>query len=144
MAKKKTKNNAIEKKGKGGRPTIMTEETVKKLEEVFVMGGSDSEACYFANISKQTLYTYQEKHPEFADRKEALKNWPTLKARRTVVSYLDDPNYAFKYLERKKKDEFGNNVDVTSGGEPIQNNIIQVTNFSNNKKDKEKNVADDQ
>lgn len=119
---------------KGGRPTIMTEETVKKLEEVFAMGGSDVEACYYANISRQTLYTYQEKHPEFVDRKEALKNKPILKARQTVVQSLNDPNYAFKYLERRKKDEFGDNIDITTGGESI-NQILDACEQNGQKTD---------
>ena len=91
-----------------GRPTIMTPETVNKLEEVFAIGGSDEEACFYANISKQTLYNYQDKYPEFIDRKEALKEKPILKARQTVVKALDNPMDAKWYLEKKRKKEFGN------------------------------------
>ena len=103
-----------------GRPTVMTEETVSKLEQAFAIGCPDEEACFFADISKQTLYDYQKKYPEFIDRKEALKNRPVLKARQTVVKELDK-NYgnAMDYLKRKRKPEFGDNVDVTSDGERI-------------------------
>lgn len=90
-----------------GRPTKMTEETVKKLEEAFLLGCSDLEACLYADISKQTLYNYQDKHPEFVDRKERLKENPVFVARRAVISEMkEDGNLALKYLERKKKDEF--------------------------------------
>jgi len=112
-----------------GRPTIMSEERVNKLETVFALGGSDEEACYYANISKQTLYNYQEKHPEFVDRKEALKNKPILQARQTIIQNLDDPNLALKYLEKKRGEEFGNKVDITSKGEKIGGNEINFTNF---------------
>jgi hypothetical protein len=98
-----------------GRPTDMTPETVKKLEEVFAIGGSDEEACFYADISKQTLYNYQKKYPEFIDRKEALKNKPFLKARQTIIKSLDQPNYAFEYMKRKKKNEFGDSVNVEGG-----------------------------
>ena len=96
-----------------GRPTKMIEEVVKKLEEVFAIGGSDEEACFYAHISKQTLYNYQRKYPEFIDRKEALKNRPVLKARRTIFNALDNPQDAKWFLEKKRRKEFGNTLDVT-------------------------------
>lgn len=89
-----------------GRPTLMTEITIKKLEEIFAIGGTDKEACLFANVSEPTLYSYQLKHPEFVDRKEELRQQPVLKARRTVVDNLGEPEMAFRYLERKRKNEF--------------------------------------
>jgi len=100
-------------KDKGGRPTVMTEETVNKLEEIFAIGGTDEEACLFANISRQTLYDYQKKNPKYIDRKEQLKQNPFLKARRTIVSSLDKPLHAFEYMKRKKKDEFSDRVEHT-------------------------------
>lgn len=97
-----------------GRPTKMTPETVKKLEEAFAIGASDGEACFYADISKVTLYSYQEKHPEFLNRKEALKERPVLLARQTVVKGLEsNPDLAFKYLERKRKAEFASRQEVT-------------------------------
>lgn len=96
-----------------GRPTVMTPQVLNKLEEVFALGGTDTEACMYADISHQTLYNYQKEFPEFVERKEALKEKPFLKARRTIIESLDDPNHAFKFMERKKKQEFGNNIDVT-------------------------------
>ncbi len=108
-----------------GRPTIMTPETISKLEEVFSIGGSDNEACFYAGIGKSTLYNYQQEHPEFVERKEALKERPILKARQTVVKSLDDADMALKFLERKKKDEFSLRTELTGqNGGPI--NISQV------------------
>lgn len=95
-----------------GRPPVMTEEVLNKLEEIFALGGTDQEACFFAGISHQTLYNYQKEHPEFIERKEALKELPVLKARRTVVNSLDKPDMALKYLERKKKKEFSPSLEV--------------------------------
>ncbi len=106
-------------KNKGGRPTVMSEDVIRKLEEVFAIGGSDEEACFYANISKPSLYDYQKKHPEFTDRKEALKEKPILKARQTVVKSLDDPNQAFRYLEKKRRKEFGNSLDLTSDNKSL-------------------------
>lgn len=91
---------------KVGRKTKMTEIVVKKLEEAFAMGCTDDEACIYANISRQTLYTYQNNNKEFLDRKELLKQTPILLARQTVIESLKIPQTAQWFLERKKKDEF--------------------------------------
>jgi len=111
-------------KNKGGRPTIMTTEVVNKLEEVFAIGGSDMEACFYANISKQTLYDYQFKHPEFVDRKEALKEKPILKARQTVVQALSNPHDAQWFLERKRKKEFATKQEVEHSGNVTISSIL--------------------
>lgn len=104
-----------ESKNKGGRPTIMTPEVIDKLEYVFSIGGSDLEACLHADISKQTLYNYQEKHPEFVDRKEMLKERMVLKARTVMDNALNDNDRqsAQWYLQRKKKAEFSDRQEVT-------------------------------
>lgn len=107
-------------KNKGGRPTIMTPETIRKLEEVFAIGGTDKEACFYADISHQTLYDYQSLHPEFVERKEALKEKPILKARQTIVRSLDNAQYAAWYLERKRKKEFAQRIEQTGeDGKPL-------------------------
>lgn len=102
-----------------GRPTVMTPETISKLEEVFAIGGSDEEACFYADIGKSTLYNYQKEHPEFVERKEALKEKPILLARQTVVKSLTNPDIAMKYLEKKRRKEFGNvlGLEVNQGEE---------------------------
>ncbi len=104
-----------------GRPTKMTPETLKKLEEAFAIGASDNEACFYADISHQTLYTYQSDHPEFLDRKNALKERPVLLARQSVIKGLEsDPQLALKYLERRKPGEFAIRRELTgSDGAPL-------------------------
>jgi hypothetical protein len=100
------------------RPTIMTPEIITKLEEAFMLGCGDLEACLYADIGKSTLYNYQEKHPEFVDRKEQLKENPILKARTSVIAGLQNsPELALKFLERRKKDEFSTSADVNLGGQ---------------------------
>jgi len=94
-------------KNKGGRPTVMTEETVRKLEDAFSNGATDVEACFLAGISKQSLYDYQDKYPEFADRKAALKEMTKFKAKQVVRKKIEegDEKTATWFLERKGKDE---------------------------------------
>lgn len=102
MSKAKLSN----KKGPG-RPTVMTKSVVKKLETAFASGLSDREACIYAGISKQTLYNYCNDNPGFVDRKEDLKQWPTMHAKMTIAKAVKkDPNMALKYLERKQREEW--------------------------------------
>ena len=106
----------------------MTPEVVNKLEEAFAMGCTDLEACLFADISKQTLYNYQDAHPGFVDRKEELKETPVLKARQTILNNLEDPQNAKWYLERKKKDEFAQQVNSKHSGD--KENPIYIQDLS--------------
>ena len=109
MTKKKDPKDLIV----AGRPTIMTPETIYKLEQAFSMGCSDLEACLHANIGKTTLYNYQQENPEFVERKEQLKEKLVLKARSVIAESLNnkDENTAKWYLERKKKNEFSNRIE---------------------------------
>jgi hypothetical protein len=119
------------------RPTIMTEITVKKLEEAFALGCSDEEACIYADICKQTLYNYQNKNQEFLDRKELLKQTSILKARKVVIDNLEkNPLLAFKYLERKRKDEFGLDAKTFNEKLPIPIMAINYLNPIENNSDK--------
>lgn len=98
-----------------GRPTVVTPEALRKLEEAFAIGASDREACFYADIGTTALYEYQDKHPQFAERKAALKERPILLARQTVVKAIEtDSDLAFKYLERKRKNEFAQRTELTA------------------------------
>jgi len=78
-----------------------------KLEAVWALGGTDGEACYFADISISALHRYLNSHPRISERKERLKHKPFLAARTAVIeAFKDDPNLALKFLERKLKSEF--------------------------------------
>ena len=91
-----------------GRPTKMTSDVVRKLEHAFAVGASDVEACYYADISRDTLYRWIKENPHFSDKVERLRQMPILKAREELIRGLDgNPDLALKFLERKLKDEFG-------------------------------------
>lgn len=105
----------------GGRPPKFTDPVVRKLEEVFALDGTVEEACFYAGISRETYYVHIKEKPELADRFEALRLNPVLKARQTVVKRLAD-NYqnAMDYLARKRKGEFTARSEVTGAdGQPL-------------------------
>jgi hypothetical protein len=111
---------------KCGRPTVMTEEVIRKLERVFSYGASDREASLYAGITPATLYKYCNEHPEFSERKELLKDKPILRAREIVITGMEeDPSLAFKYLERKRKEEFAVRTELTGKeGDAIQHDVL--------------------
>jgi hypothetical protein len=91
-----------------GRPTVMTPEVLDKLQSAFAIGCTDTEACIFADIDMSSMYKYQEKHPEFTERKHLLKKKPVLKARMNLMDSLNQKNIDTSkwFLERKARDEF--------------------------------------
>ena len=95
------------------RPSV-TQATLNALYASFAMGLNDVEACLVAGIHKSTLYRYQNSHPEFLERKSDLKSNPIVKAKTTVYKLLDtDISTAKWYLERKAREEFGQQIDIT-------------------------------
>lgn len=125
--KTKTKKTST-KKHAGGRPTKMTETVIKKLELAFLKGLSDREACQFADITMQTLYNYCNKHPEYFERKELLKERPKIQAKLNVAEGIENGDIELSkwYLERKAKDEFSTKQEVGLTGE-VNNPLAGLT-----------------
>lgn len=131
MAKKKKKrvtkkardgNKPAKDKNKVGRPTKMTDDVVNKLEFAFMRGLSDQEACLYAGISKQTLYNYQNDHPEFIDQKASFKSNVKMHAKLNLAKeVIEKKNVELSLfvLERtvdeyKPKQEVSANVDMAA------------------------------
>ena len=103
---------------KVGRPTKFTPEIIAKLEQAFLLGCTDVEACLYADVSKTALYNYQERNPEFVDRKEVLKSNPIMKARKVIVDALDENDVltAHKVIERKEGTKVKQEISGHDGG----------------------------
>lgn len=102
-----------------GSNTKLTDENRVKIKEAAAIGASAEEMAYFCNVSKQTIYNWFKGDPDLFDEIERLREKPVLKARQTIVKSLDNPQVALEYLKRKKRKEFGDSQDITSGGEAI-------------------------
>ena len=104
---------------KVGRPEVIDQKKLEKLEECFLYDLSDVQACYIVDINPQTLYNYQKKHPEFVGRKKALKQMVKAKAKKVITDSINnnDVDVAKWYLERKSRDEFSTRVDNHIDGE---------------------------
>lgn len=109
-----------------GKYTKFDDSTIKKLEEAFAMDCPVTEACLFANISTPTYYSWIKAEPELEKRFNTLREKPFLLARTTVIKGIKE-NYsnAMDYLKRKKRKEFGDNVDLTSEGNELQPVLVK-------------------
>lgn len=91
----------------GGRPTVFDEITIQKLEEAYSNDATDEQACFLANIAQSSLYNFQKEHPEFLERKKALKNMTTYQAKINIKNKVidGDPSISQWLVERKEKNE---------------------------------------
>ena len=105
------------KKSNAGAKPKIDKIVLQKLEEAFLLGATDNEACLYADIVPSTLYNYQKKYPRFLERKDLLKETPILKARTEVIKgFKGNPELALKFLERKRKGEFSLRTEVEHSG----------------------------
>ena len=96
------------------------EQVLSKLEEAAALDASLGETLYYADISQSSYYRYLEANPKFRERLQKLRERPILLARQTVVKKMvDSYGNAIDYLRRKKRDEFGDSIDVTTKGESM-------------------------
>ena len=116
-----------------GRPKKIDTFVLRKLYEAFIVGSSDEEACFWANIGKSCLYDFQAEYPEFLELKEEWKLNPTLRARNTIYKNLDNPTNAQWYLERKKKNEFAQRTELTGSEGTDLKDLIKIVEHEDNK-----------
>lgn len=107
-----------------GRPTKLDDEVRRKIEEAAALDASVEEIAFYAGVHRATLHRWLQEDEGLRDRIQELRERPILKARQTITKALDDPNYAFKYLERKKRKEFGANVDLTTDGKELPQPLL--------------------
>lgn len=103
-----------------GRPTKMTAETISKLEEGFMLGFTDKEACLFSGISPNTLYEFCKENKDFGERKELLKEQIKMRAKQNIAKGIMEGEKPLSqwYLERRDRD-FKQKTDLTTDDKPI-------------------------
>ncbi len=107
-----------ENKNAVGRPRTITAKKLDQLKEAFMMGCTNREACFYADVAESTFYDFLKEYPEFSEKIDMWKTYEKIKSRMVVHKALDrgDKEMAKWYLERKAKDEFSTKqeVDATS------------------------------
>lgn len=103
-------------KNKGGRPTKLTDDTVKKLESIFKVGGTIEEATSYAGITRQSYYNYVENDDAFLTKMEAAQHFADVVAKNVVVDAIvkdKDISTARWWLEKRQfKEDKNTNVAV--------------------------------
>ena len=92
-----------------GRPTIINTIIVKKLQKAFELGLNVTEACNYAEISRQTFYYNFENSIDFFDKMQRAIFTPKMNALEVVRKAISkgDVSTAKWYLEKKHSKEFG-------------------------------------
>lgn len=117
------------KKSNIGRPTVMTNEVICKLEQGFAYGFTDLEACLYANISQASLYEYCKLNPSFSERKEMLKRQPLMQAKLNVHEHLLDKDvFTSRWILEKKDKDFNpkHQVDISSEDGSLAPTVIKI------------------
>jgi hypothetical protein len=112
-----------------GRPTVMTDAIVSKIEYGFMKGLNVTECCHYADISRNCFYEYLEKNPDFKDRIEELKSNPSTKAKLNVVEAIEngDTDLSKWWLERKNKDEFSLKQEIQADVKDVVTISIELS-----------------
>ena len=98
----------------------LTPEAIQKLEQLYSLDASLGEMCSYLDVSDQTIYNWEKANPELFGRLQRMRDKPTLKARQTVITKATESySNAMDYLKRKKKIEFGDSADITTGGKSL-------------------------
>lgn len=106
--------------GKAGRPTVWNEVVAAKIEYAASIGCSNREIALFSGISENTLQRWLNEIDGLRERVEMLKEQPVVRARTIVHARMHESySNAMDYLKRKKRDEFGDSVDIRALERPM-------------------------
>ena len=110
------RNNTKNKLNVGGRPTLYSQDMVSKLESIFKIGGTVEQAITYAGISKETYYTWGEKHIGFLTKMEQARTYADIVAKNIVVDSMikdRDVSTAKWWLEKREfKQIIQNNTQI--------------------------------
>jgi len=101
---------------KRGPKYIITDDVLVKLREAFVIGATDVQACYYAGISVDALYDYQNRVPNYASQKEAMKKSLGLQAKANVAKSIKggDIGTSKWHLEKTEKETYADRTELTA------------------------------
>jgi hypothetical protein len=99
-------------RSRAGRPTVMTEKILYKLQQAYLCDATDAQACLNAGIHLRTLHGYQAENPDFLQRKHQWKQAVNLRAKMTIAAAVHkDADLSLKVLERREKDGYSTKVE---------------------------------
>ncbi len=120
------------RKSNAGRPSLFTEERVRKLEQGFRNDLTVDECCTYAGISKETYYEWCNKDKDFLTRMESAKRYLFIIAKNNITNALaknKSVEDSWKFLQKRQKDLYSDKVenatDITTKGESL-NKVVYL------------------
>lgn len=117
-----------------GRPTKLTPETQEAVCNLLKIGATRRDAALAAGVSEPVLYLWLQRgrsdrearrrtrFVEFLEAVERAEAEARLRFTATIARAAQDGDWraALEYLKRRDREHWGDSVDVSSGGQPIQ------------------------
>lgn len=104
------------RKSNAGAPSLYSEPLVRQLEDVLKVGGTVSQACAYAGITRDTYYRWLNNKDEFSDRMSKASAFLTVTSKQLVNRAIvqdDDLQTAKWWLEKTElRDTRQTNVQV--------------------------------
>ena len=131
--KEQTGVTPIRSKNPGGRPTLISEDKVKKLEEAFRIDSTVEQACLFAEISERIFYNRCKADPTFLQRMRAAQAYYHVLLKDSVAKQAitrKDGSLALKVLERIESKKYGKDPEVQNVTQFFQQTNIYTSDRS--------------
>jgi hypothetical protein len=103
-----------------GRPSKITEDIIRKLEEAFYIDCTVGEACSRAGIGTSTYYEHIEKNKEFADKMRIAQDFAITSARAILFKSMKEANdgmgdgrLALEVVKRRDKKRYSDRTEQT-------------------------------
>jgi len=92
------------KKSKAGRPRVITDEVIAKLEESFKYDFTVDEACRYAGIDPATYYRKRQDDEIFCEKMDRAKDYVLTKAKKNIQIAVDegDTELSVKILKMRQ------------------------------------------
>jgi len=135
------------------RPSKLTPEAQAAIVEAVLHGCTYKDASEAAGVSYETFNEWMKagrenkrgKFSEFSELVDKANAKCAVNFTRVIqtAAAKGDAKYALEWLKRRRRSEWGDNVDVTSNNEKIQQTVIYIPdNFRDDTKDNEVNSND--
>ena len=98
--------------------TKLTPEVVKKLKEAFAIDCTITEACFYAEISTPTYYSWIKKNPELLNEFDRMRETLPLKAKHNIASSIQkgEVGLSERYLSRRQPEFYGDKLKIEHSG----------------------------
>lgn len=114
---RKHKNQALVNQKISESLSTKTPEKLRLLEEALTKGATVRLACVYAGVPERTYYDWLAADEQLSQRMDLVKNNNVFIALDTIGKAIKtDPAAAFKYVQHKVPEEWGNKIGIEHSG----------------------------